>query len=345
MAKRFTDTGKWKMAWFRELSPKLKAVNDFICDNCDHAGIWEIDLESLSFHVNDRNSKKQIQLVTVEEIAIAFQGKVFFIGDDKLFLEPFVLFQYKLKTLSDLKMSNTVHKSIIERLEKYKIVSVEILNQENSNYPKVNILILKGLPMPLVEGAIDKDKDIYWDKDKEKDKESESNFHFESLVEIYPNKVGTAEAFRRLSEQIKTQIDFINIRTAIVNYVRYLSLEKNKSWLKPKNFDSFVGAKSAKVKPWREWINPDPSVYIDSKAPLKAPTGQPTAIDFGKSRAQAEGGYRRTQEHTEELSRLSKDITRSGLEDVKKNPEFAAALAKFGIGETNENLEIKEEIS
>lgn len=256
MAKRFTDTGKWKMAWFRELSPKLKAINDFICDNCDHAGIWDIDLEGLSFYVNDRNLRGQLQQVTTDEVSNAFQGKVSFVGNDKLFLESFVLFQYKLKSLTDLKMSNTVHRSIIERLEKYKIISVEFLKQENSDFPKTNIIILKGLPLPLVDGAIDKDKDIYWDKDKEKDKDKESEQKFkvydadlEIIYKSYPLKKGKHKGFEKARREITSARELDDLRFAVNAYKA--DVERNKT--KPeyiKHFSTFMSE-------WKDWLDPE----------------------------------------------------------------------------------------
>lgn len=263
MAKRFTDTGKWKMAWFRELSPKLKAINDFICDNCDHAGIWDIDLEGLSFYVNDRNLRGQLQQVTTDEVSNAFQGKVSFVGNDKLFLESFVLFQYKLKSLTDLKMSNTVHRSIIERLEKYKIISVEFLKQENSDFPKTNIIILKGLPLPLVDGAIDKDKDIYWDKDKEKDEDKESEQKFkvydadlEIIYKSYPLKKGKHKGFEKARREITSARELDDLRFAVNAYKA--DVERNKT--KPeyiKHFSTFMSE-------WKDWLDPETGSAISA---------------------------------------------------------------------------------
>ena len=44
MAKRFTDTDKWKKKWFRELKPISKCFWSYLLDNCNHAGIWEVDI-------------------------------------------------------------------------------------------------------------------------------------------------------------------------------------------------------------------------------------------------------------------------------------------------------------
>lgn len=51
MTRRFTETGKWDDPWFRRLSPAAKLLFQFICDRCDCAGFWEIDLDAAAFHI------------------------------------------------------------------------------------------------------------------------------------------------------------------------------------------------------------------------------------------------------------------------------------------------------
>ena len=45
MACRFTITDKWADKWYRKLSIEGKVLFQYLCDNCDIAGFWEIDLE------------------------------------------------------------------------------------------------------------------------------------------------------------------------------------------------------------------------------------------------------------------------------------------------------------
>ena len=134
MAKRFTDTGKWDKSWFRKLSPKMKCAWDYITHRCDHAGVWDVDFETLSHFVGEP--------VSLQEAQGAFDDKIeIYEGGKKLLLVGFVDFQY-----GSLNPSNRVHASVISRLEKLRSS--------------------KPLGSPL-QRAKDKDKD----KDKEKDKE------------------------------------------------------------------------------------------------------------------------------------------------------------------------------
>ena len=45
MAKRFTDTDKWKKPFIRGLQGAYKLLWDYINHDCDHAGIWIVDIE------------------------------------------------------------------------------------------------------------------------------------------------------------------------------------------------------------------------------------------------------------------------------------------------------------
>lgn len=135
MAKRFTDTAKWDKGWFRRLSPKMKCAWEYITDRCDHAGVWDLDFETLSFFVGED--------VCLEEALTAFGSRACLADDEtKLVIPGFVEFQY-----GHLNPENRVHKSVLQRLEKI------------------------GAQKPLrstSEGAKDKDKETDTDTDKEK---------------------------------------------------------------------------------------------------------------------------------------------------------------------------------
>jgi hypothetical protein len=42
--KRFVETEKWRDPWFANLTPVAKQVIDYVRDNCDHAGVWTVNL-------------------------------------------------------------------------------------------------------------------------------------------------------------------------------------------------------------------------------------------------------------------------------------------------------------
>ena len=49
MAKRFTDTEKWKDPWFRKLSAESKVLFNYFCDDCDLAGFLQQDDDAFCF--------------------------------------------------------------------------------------------------------------------------------------------------------------------------------------------------------------------------------------------------------------------------------------------------------
>ena len=129
MAKRFTDTDKWKKDFIKGLSAEMKLIWFYITDECDISGVWQVEWDILKIRTGVDISQDFAMSVLGEKI-LAFDG------GKKWFIPEFIDFQY-----GELKPSNRLHKAILDKLEMYKN---------------------KGLTSPL-QGAKDKDKD----KDKE----------------------------------------------------------------------------------------------------------------------------------------------------------------------------------
>ena len=104
MSKRFTDTEKWKKAWYRELGPALRDLRQYLLDSCDHAGVWEVDLATARHFTGSA--------VSLDDVQAAFRGRAVPVGPDKLFFPDFVEFQY-----GELSEESKPHKSVITRLK------------------------------------------------------------------------------------------------------------------------------------------------------------------------------------------------------------------------------------
>ena len=135
MAKRFMDNTIFEKQWFRKLPLRLKVVWFYLINKCNHAGVWECDIDLLSFQIGEP--------FTLDEIMEAFGDNIVELGDNKYYLSKFIEFQYGLP----LNPSVRVHQSVIKLLNKY---GIDLGN---------SLLSVK-----------DKDKDIV--KDIEKRKES-----------------------------------------------------------------------------------------------------------------------------------------------------------------------------
>lgn len=152
IAKRFTDTAKWRKHWFYNLSLEGKLLWLYVCDQCDHIGICEFNDKLYSSDLGFKITK------------IKFEGllskQIHWITDYRFFVKDFIDFQY-----GELNPNNRLHKSVLEGLNKHNIDLSKIKNQEYQ-------APLMGLVSPS-EGAKDKDKDKKKEKDKEQDKEKD----------------------------------------------------------------------------------------------------------------------------------------------------------------------------
>lgn len=107
MAKKFTDSEKWKRPWWNGLNLKMKVSWIYLLDQCDHRGVWPFDLNALSKGID--------MVVTKEEFFEAFASKVVFLEDDEIFIPSFWKFQYK----GSLNKDNNCHKGVLALFEKY----------------------------------------------------------------------------------------------------------------------------------------------------------------------------------------------------------------------------------
>ena len=161
MAKRFTDTEKWKKPFIRGLQGPYKLLWLYICDDCDHAGIWQVDIEVAQIRIGEKISR-------IEAIK-AFGDKIVMFDDgNKWFIPSFIEFQYP----SGLNPDNRAHSSIIHLLEKYNLT-------KSKNKPLVSPS--KG------RKDMDKDMVMVMDKDKDKVEGAKINFHWAGfeIVELW----------------------------------------------------------------------------------------------------------------------------------------------------------------
>lgn len=96
MSKRFTETEKWKKAWFRALEPKYKLLWFYLLDNCDQHGIWLIDMELASFQIGINFCEKDLD---------AFGGRIEVIAD-KVIIDSFLAYQYGNKSKNHKTIAN-----------------------------------------------------------------------------------------------------------------------------------------------------------------------------------------------------------------------------------------------
>jgi hypothetical protein len=149
IAKRFIDTDIFKKQFVRSLQAPYKLLWIYILQDCNHAGIWDVDMEVAQIRISEKINQKSALFY--------FAGKVFEIsGGSKWFIPEFISFQY-----GELNPENRAHNSVISILKKEALLNENLTIKE----------LYKPLTSPL-QGAkdMDKDKDMVKDMDKVKDK-------------------------------------------------------------------------------------------------------------------------------------------------------------------------------
>lgn len=181
MAKRFTDTNKYKKPFIRNLPGAYKLLWDFLYHDCDNAGIWIVDFEIAQLYIGKDmliSKEKTLELFNdcEQRIIEIDSGK-------KWFIPSFIEFQY-----GHLIETNRAHLNVISKLKSLNLID---------NQLKI-IKDHKGLISPL-QGAKEKEKEQYKEKEMEKEKEisepeliySEKTDELEERKGIFITKVST----------------------------------------------------------------------------------------------------------------------------------------------------------
>ncbi len=182
MAKRFTDTNKYKKPFIRGLQGAYKIFWDYLYHECDHAGIWIVDFEVAQLYVG-----KDMPINKDDALKYFNNGEKRIIeidGGQRWFIPSFIEFQY-----GELNEQNRAHNSVINILKKHNLWKPT-----------------RPLKAPS-KGAMDKDKDKDKDMDMVKDMEIGAEYmatflnwlHYKrKRGESYKDKNSTKLAFKKL---------------------------------------------------------------------------------------------------------------------------------------------------
>jgi len=163
MAKRFTDTMKWNEDWYLDLSLSNKMFWIYICDNCDHAGIFKPNKRMFELLIGEKvNTNKFLESINQDK------PRIIVLGNGRWYLTGFIEFQYG----GNLSPNNRVHKSILTLLNKNDIDWEHIADTEEAT----------KLPKPIKDDE-SKPKSLevvteYFLSKKSNKKEAEKYFNF-----------------------------------------------------------------------------------------------------------------------------------------------------------------------
>lgn len=236
MAKRFTDTDKWKREWFYELKPNAKLVWLYLLDQCDHSGIWPRNFKLLS---------EQIGLkVQHKDFVEWFGSKLILFDTDKYFIPSFFEFQY-----GSSKDGFKAKASALAKLQELGLFDSDgnlNTNEHLSKCPEQSM----DCPSIGISNSIGKSK-------------SKSNNELREKIEKiykdhYPLKKGFTKGLERLLRDLK--LDEVPLFESSVIAYR-ADCERNKT--EPefiKHFSTFAGV-------WRDWLDPQAGTSITSVKP------------------------------------------------------------------------------
>jgi len=117
MPKRFTDTDKWKKPFIRSLEGPYKLLWLYITDDCDHAGIWQVDFDVAQIRIGETVDEKKALEMFGDRVEVFNEGTKWFIKD-------FIAFQY-----GELNEKNRLHLSVINILKKNEIGPYKVLGR------------------------------------------------------------------------------------------------------------------------------------------------------------------------------------------------------------------------
>ena len=171
MSKRFTTNEKWRDRWFASLPLEFKLLWLFLCDTCDAAGVWPINLNDARSCIFEPNHDTRIlqgfQLADIERHFFNPEHpRLIAISPEKWWIPAFIYFQY-----SKLSVDCKPHKYIWESIRRHNL-----LPRIQEHTPWVLPDRLPGNLSGRVSSTLqEKDKEKEKDMDKEKDKEKEKD--------------------------------------------------------------------------------------------------------------------------------------------------------------------------
>lgn len=236
MAKRFTDTSKWRRPWFRQLSKEAKLVWGYLCDECDHAGIWIADFDLISFQLDFR--------VTEVQLKTWLGDKLVRVDHDKYFIPSFFEYQY-----GDAKDGFKAKQSAIKILKSFGVIeeSTDSLIDLSNSY----LSVTKQSPdcLSIGKSKIKSKSNTGSAEGAAAGEPLATDADREAVYEKYGKKVGKSEGLAKLKKLCPTKRELAEFERAMLAYVA--DCKRCDRFLK--QFDTFVNSK------WRDWLDPSTS--------------------------------------------------------------------------------------
>ena len=242
MAKRFTDTNKWRNEWFRTLPLKAKLSWIYICDECESHGLMKMDYGLATFQLGFT--------ITKEIITDWFKDKIYHLDDEKFIIVQFFEFQYGT--------SKDTWSAKIEARKKLELLGFTIQNNK--------LLINKENDNTTVPPQWDESDTTPLIRVRGRGRGRGNNIKEDEILKIYetyPRKEGKRKGVDKLKSQLQTPEDLESFKKAVLNYSSHC-LNRNIELQYIKQFSTFVSC-------WEDWINPPQDFKNDLLNPNTLP--------------------------------------------------------------------------
>lgn len=248
MARRFTDTEKWKDEWYGSLSNDNRIIWQYLLDNCTQAGIFKKDWRLLRFQCNTQISEEDFLKVFGDRVID--RGNYFFIP-------KFLKFQNKKGLNSNKPAVVSIREELIENN------LIEIVRQSLGN----DFITIKGI-------GKGKGKEEGMDKGKgsEPAPSEPMPYHpitaealdlIDALCEYFAVRPVTSSIiYNTISEYVAAVANRGELKIASMALQNYISYKKL-SGEQRHNINSWIGSMEAHFKDG-QWI------LIDWEAKLKS---------------------------------------------------------------------------
>lgn len=107
MSYRYTNSDKWTDSWFSDLSPNAKLLFIFLYENCDNAGVYEVNKKFMLFLLGYTETELKEAIGEIKKAYIKSND------GSRIWLKNFL----KHQKLMPLNWKNNAHKQIISILE------------------------------------------------------------------------------------------------------------------------------------------------------------------------------------------------------------------------------------
>jgi len=219
--KRYTDTDKWDDPWFCDLSPENRSIWQYLCDKCDNAGMYKVNVPLLEFQTKiNLNKESFFQAINL--------GKYRLMNLEKYWLlTGFVKFQF-----GELGAKSNLHNSVRGLLAEH------------------GLEVIQGITMASSCTKVSTKVKVSTTEEREKPKPDSKFDQLESFNEnweLYPAKGRLKRsASLRVWCEIAVSRDIASrLQKSIKNYTEHL---KANGWKNPQEFPNFLQS-------WTDWEN------------------------------------------------------------------------------------------